>query len=68
MLCPSCQRFPMCSEADILCIHVMNPVFNMTKVGFSFSHVSLQIALSLRSGSHAKHLFSAYQQQDIGFT
>lgn len=39
MLCPSCQRFPTCSEAAILCIHVINPVFNMTKVGFSFSLV-----------------------------
>lgn len=40
MLCPSCQRFPLCSEAAILCIHAINPVFNMTKVGFSFSLVS----------------------------
>lgn len=65
MQCPSCQRFPMCSEAVSLCIHATNPVFNRTKVGFPFCLVPPNCSHLGRSGSHSKHLFSAYSSRTL---
>lgn len=67
MRCPSCQRFPTCSGALSLCIHAINPGFNMKKVGFSFCLVLPNCSLFGDTRVSFQAFIQCLQQQDIGF-